>query len=695
MSANDLDFDEKGFGFGSQFSSPLSAKGSSVGASPETKAAAVGVVVLEEASGPGGANAAASNESVVDDQVLRPRTASGRSWRAMSNNYRYSFSTSRARDEHGHPLVVTKGIGSSVSLAGSVHSESTTEDPEETQGAADVVEEQQQQQRAQTPPAIGEPAPAPPNDRQPNPTPPPAAAAAAAPQAGAERQEMAAHDHQEDDIDAESPQTHPGECDATEGTASAHGDAPAGQGSNALWDVIYDEEDFGPPTGASETHTDQATHLSVAATTRQHSPSPSAARSPRALSPAAPTHLGALQDRLSPIPSAGHHSPRPRSPASRSPVPPGSPGHHSPAAPAHQDLTSPPASPGPFARMPPSPVRLSPVPRSPVPPSPVPHSPVPLRAASPAATAPRSPVPIAASALEPTAAEPRKDAEKPAGPSAAASEPVAGQGTDAQPQGIASRQLSSTSVDGTSPDRGASSRTSIDSTTFEERIADVDSPAVAAALRSRSKVSRSVAERVALLLPTAKSEPNVMEPGRHRLSLSDSIGSIQARLKQLHGPKTLAMKLSEVRARLCVFFCLFLCVKGAGVLRAGRTLGYLPGHLLACRGQPRRCFLSRSSGSHSIAQAEAAAGEEHGGKLVVYTTTMRAIKATANACDSVRRMLQMHRVIFEERDVFMSAQFAEELSERCPNLRAPQIFFNGNHIGVSRYGRGSCLSGCI
>ena len=39
-------------------------------------------------------------------------------------------------------------------------------------------------------------------------------------------------------------------------------------------------------------------------------------------------------------------------------------------------------------------------------------------------------------------------------------------------------------------------------------------------------------------------------------------------------------------------------------------------------------------------------------------------------------------MLYEERDVFMSAQFSEEFQQRCPNQRVPQVFCNGKHIGV-------------
>ena len=49
---------------------------------------------------------------------------------------------------------------------------------------------------------------------------------------------------------------------------------------------------------------------------------------------------------------------------------------------------------------------------------------------------------------------------------------------------------------------------------------------------------------------------------------------------------------------------------------------------------------------------------------------------------SVRKILQRLRVTFEERDVQLSKDYAEQLRERLPGSLVPQVFFNGRHIGV-------------
>lgn len=51
-------------------------------------------------------------------------------------------------------------------------------------------------------------------------------------------------------------------------------------------------------------------------------------------------------------------------------------------------------------------------------------------------------------------------------------------------------------------------------------------------------------------------------------------------------------------------------------------------------------------------------------------------------CTAVSAVAADSQVLYEERDVFMSAQFSEEFQQRCPNQRVPQVFCNGKHIGV-------------
>eukprot|EP00051_Salpingoeca_urceolata_P035547 m.30252 g.30252 ORF g.30252 m.30252 type:complete len:267 (-) comp9396_c1_seq1:276-1076(-) len=78
---------------------------------------------------------------------------------------------------------------------------------------------------------------------------------------------------------------------------------------------------------------------------------------------------------------------------------------------------------------------------------------------------------------------------------------------------------------------------------------------------------------------------------------------------------------------------------------------------------------------------------QKGGKLVVYTTSLRAVQSIASACDAMIKLLVNLRVEFEERDVFLHKHFAQELQARlgdsetpAANL-APHVFLNGASLG--------------
>eukprot|EP00042_Codosiga_hollandica_P028284 m.147561 g.147561 ORF g.147561 m.147561 type:complete len:399 (-) comp52730_c0_seq35:31-1227(-) len=83
----------------------------------------------------------------------------------------------------------------------------------------------------------------------------------------------------------------------------------------------------------------------------------------------------------------------------------------------------------------------------------------------------------------------------------------------------------------------------------------------------------------------------------------------------------------------------------------------------------------------SLAEQEAEVALVQGYKLVLYTTSVSVVKQTKYACENVRRILQTHRVAFEDRDISMDAEYAEELAARTPNRKVPQLFLNGVHIG--------------
>lgn len=77
--------------------------------------------------------------------------------------------------------------------------------------------------------------------------------------------------------------------------------------------------------------------------------------------------------------------------------------------------------------------------------------------------------------------------------------------------------------------------------------------------------------------------------------------------------------------------------------------------------------------------------EKEAGKVVVYTTTMGILRDTYQACMKVKQILRTLLVKFEERDVFMSSEYQTEIQERmrCDQVLVPQVFVDGQHIGVS------------
>ena len=95
-------------------------------------------------------------------------------------------------------------------------------------------------------------------------------------------------------------------------------------------------------------------------------------------------------------------------------------------------------------------------------------------------------------------------------------------------------------------------------------------------------------------------------------------------------------------------------------------------------------------------QIETAAGIKYGGKVVIYTTSVTGIRDTYARCTEVRKIFQNLRVAFEDRNIYMSSEFAKELDERLPKALVPQLFFNGKYVGVrpcARAGEGEGWGG--
>uniref|UniRef100_A0A1I8P8W2 Glutaredoxin domain-containing protein n=1 Tax=Stomoxys calcitrans TaxID=35570 RepID=A0A1I8P8W2_STOCA len=75
--------------------------------------------------------------------------------------------------------------------------------------------------------------------------------------------------------------------------------------------------------------------------------------------------------------------------------------------------------------------------------------------------------------------------------------------------------------------------------------------------------------------------------------------------------------------------------------------------------------------------------EKDSGKVVLYTTSMGIIRDTYAKCSNVKQILRTLLVKFEERDVFMSVEYQQEIKERMHSetIQVPQLFVEGQHIG--------------
>lgn len=82
-----------------------------------------------------------------------------------------------------------------------------------------------------------------------------------------------------------------------------------------------------------------------------------------------------------------------------------------------------------------------------------------------------------------------------------------------------------------------------------------------------------------------------------------------------------------------------------------------------------------------MSEEEKKMGQKVGGKIVIYTTSMKVIMPTYSACCEMLRLLQNMRVEFENRDIFLNPQYNEEIEARAEGLNVPLAFLNGKLIG--------------
>lgn len=79
--------------------------------------------------------------------------------------------------------------------------------------------------------------------------------------------------------------------------------------------------------------------------------------------------------------------------------------------------------------------------------------------------------------------------------------------------------------------------------------------------------------------------------------------------------------------------------------------------------------------------------EKDAGKVVLYSTSMGIVRETYAKCANVKQILRTLLIKFEERDVFMSCEYQQEIKDRMQSdmIQVPQLFVDGQHIGVSTY----------
>lgn len=70
---------------------------------------------------------------------------------------------------------------------------------------------------------------------------------------------------------------------------------------------------------------------------------------------------------------------------------------------------------------------------------------------------------------------------------------------------------------------------------------------------------------------------------------------------------------------------------------------------------------------------------------MLYTTSMGVVRSTHAKCQAVKQILRTLMVKFEERDVFMSYSYQQDIRDRMQKdfIDVPQLFVDGQYVGVS------------
>ncbi|CAK9143148.1 unnamed protein product [Ilex paraguariensis] len=68
--------------------------------------------------------------------------------------------------------------------------------------------------------------------------------------------------------------------------------------------------------------------------------------------------------------------------------------------------------------------------------------------------------------------------------------------------------------------------------------------------------------------------------------------------------------------------------------------------------------------------------------VVLYTTSLGGVRRTYEDCNKVRSILEVHRVVFDERDVSLHGEFLSELKELVGEGESvPRVFVKGRYVG--------------
>ncbi|XP_070959210.1 glutaredoxin domain-containing cysteine-rich protein 1-like [Oncorhynchus clarkii lewisi] len=73
------------------------------------------------------------------------------------------------------------------------------------------------------------------------------------------------------------------------------------------------------------------------------------------------------------------------------------------------------------------------------------------------------------------------------------------------------------------------------------------------------------------------------------------------------------------------------------------------------------------------------------GRIVIYTTSFRVVRATFERCELVRKIFSNHRVKFLEKNIALDCEYGKDLEERCKHVGEPPslpvVFIDGHYLG--------------